>query len=467
MCNLPCNKHVFKQSDMQRAVERAIKNSFTPLARLANWREVKANGRPVPSFHNARVSITALGIECRYDLFHDRIIIGFRCGQIHHVLAGEFTDKALIRLRQFISDRFGFDPRTENVLDAVKSLALENCFDPVLDMLDMAQAAWDQTQRLDTWVITYFKCEDTPLNRAIGRLVLIEAVRRARRPGCKFDNITVLESGEGLLKSTAICVLAGDENFSDQSALGVRDKEVQEILTGVWMHENADLAGMKKAEVEHVKAFASRQVDRARPAYGRLPEWRPRRAIEWGTTNNSQYLLSQTGNRRFWPLAVGKIDIDALRRDRLQLLGEAATHEAKDESLVLDESLWSAAGEAQEQRRVTDPWEDKLSNIPKSVNVLDGRWQQIIHNENVGDGHQRQKVASQDLLTYVLQIPTHLQTAAHGVRLALAMKKVGWQRANTGKVTINGIGVRGYWRDQSAPFGLDDEADPERPGIPF
>ncbi len=79
-------------------------------------------------------------------------------------------------------------------------------------------------------------------------------------------------------------MLASDENFSDQSILAASDKEVQEQLDGVWMHENADLAGMKRADVEQVKAFASRQVDRARPAYGRDREDRPRRSIEWGTT---------------------------------------------------------------------------------------------------------------------------------------------------------------------------------------
>ena len=177
-------------------------------------------------------------------------------------------------------------------------------------------------------------------------------------PGCKFDSITVLEGVEGTNKSTAIRILAGDENFSDQSILGAKDKEVQEQLDGVWMHENADLAGMKRAEVEHVKAFASRQVDRARPAYGRVREDRPRRSIEWGTTNNKEYLLSQTGNRRFWPLKTGKIDIEALKRDREQLLGEAATYEAAGESMTLDPSLWGDAREAQEQRRVADPWED-------------------------------------------------------------------------------------------------------------
>ena len=59
---------------------------------------------------------------------------------------------------------------------------------------------------------------------------------------------------------------------------------------------------MKKAEVETVKAFASRQVDRARPAYGHFLKKQPRHSIEVGTTNSDEYLQSQTGNRRFWPM---------------------------------------------------------------------------------------------------------------------------------------------------------------------
>ena len=95
---------------------------------------------------------------------------------------------------------------------------------------------------------------------------MIAAVARARVPGIKFDQITVLESREGFNKSTAWRVFAGDENFSDESIIGKDSREVQEHLAEFWIHENADLAGMKKAEVETVKAFASSMTDsRDRP----------------------------------------------------------------------------------------------------------------------------------------------------------------------------------------------------------
>jgi predicted P-loop ATPase len=356
-------------------------------------------------------------------------------------------------LRQLFSEYFGFDPDDKYILDAVKTLAFENCFDPILDLLNEAQRDWDNKQRLDKWVVDYLKCKDTPLNQAIGRKTLIAGVRRARVPGCKFDNITVLEGEEGWNKSTVIRTLAGDEFFSDQNIIGARDKEIQEQLSGVWMHEIADMTGMKKADVEHVKSFASRQVDRARPAYGRVLERKPRRSIDWATTNDPEYLLSQTGNRRFWPLACGgSIDIEALSHDRLQLLGEAAHYEAEGESLVLDEALWPDAKVEQEQRRVKHPWEDTLANIPDEVDCyrnfdtgqIEGN-RQIIHRSDEELGVKLEQVASADLLTYLLRIPGGQQRRDHSMQLASTMKLLGWERP-PGKVTINGQRVRGFLR---------------------
>ena len=118
--------------------------------------------------------------------------------------------------------------------------------------------------------------------------------------------------------------------FLRRAIIGKASREVQEQLAAVWIHENAELAGMKKAEVETVKAFASRQEDRARPAYGHFLKKQPRHSIEVGTTNSDEYLQSQTGNRRFWPMKVLEaIDLEKLKQDRLQLWGEAAHYQSR------------------------------------------------------------------------------------------------------------------------------------------
>jgi predicted P-loop ATPase len=454
LADLPCNQHITRQKDKERAIERAITRSHSPEAPATDgvrFRDYNRYG-PMASLANAVIAIRALGIDACHDLFHHRINVSYK-GEAKTIHEGLLTDDTISAVRSLVNNTYRIDCGDPFTLAAIKEVARDNAFDPMLDMLDDFQSKWDGTKRLDTWVIDYLGCEDTPLHRAFGRIVLIAACRRARVPGCKFDNITNLEGPEGKNKSTAIRVLAGDDNFSDQSIIGANDKEVQEQLDGIWMHENADLAGMRKADVDRVNAFASRQIDRARPAYGRVREDRPRRSIEWGTINDDVYLLRQSGNRRWWPLKTTTIAIKALSRDRGQLLGEAATYEAAGESIMLDESLWDAARDAQEQRRVADPWEDVLEDKLLYETAPGG----IFHKSD--DGYER--VASADVLKWVLEIPRAQQTSAHGQRLALAMKRIGWDRPPTGRVTINGVPVRGYVR-RSPPMTKTEKAEAKR-----
>jgi Virulence-associated protein E/Primase C terminal 2 (PriCT-2) len=310
---------------------------------------------------NAGVAVTALGIECRKDLFHEKMMVG---GHAINQWAGDLSDEAIQMIRKLIRHRFGFDPKTENTRDACVQLCLEHQFDPVLDYL--AGLRWDDVPRLDSWLQRYMGAPDTDLNRTIGRLALVACVRRARAPGTKFDQVVVFESIEGRGKSSAIEILAGKENFSDQHILGLRGQEQQEAMAGIWLYEIADLTGMKKAEVEHVKAFASRKVDRARPAYGRFRIDRERRTVFFATTNDDEYLKSQTGNRRFWPVTTGSIDLEGLRRDRDHLWAEAAAREGQGESIGLPARLWAAAGEEQNQRTENDEWSAAIHHYVNS-----------------------------------------------------------------------------------------------------
>ena len=271
------------------------------------WEEVGRRGLPKPTCTNARRAIRALGIKCRYDAFHDRYLV-----ESPLVHGNDTLDQKVQVVRTKLHKAFGFDPGTVNTLDALVQLCLQNKFDPVVDYLNAL--TWDGVPRLDRWLITYAGAEDTELNREFGRLALIAAVRRARRPGTKFDPIIVLEGEMGVDKSKAIETLAGTENFSDQSIFGVRDREQQELLAGVWLYEIAELSNIRKTEVEHIKSFASRTHDRARPAYGRVRKDQPRRCVLFATTNNDRYL--KEADRRFWPVRITSIDSEALTRDR-------------------------------------------------------------------------------------------------------------------------------------------------------
>lgn len=387
----------------------------------AGWVETTAKGEPIKSFRNTVLALGRLGVECRHNRFRDRLFID------GEGLAGEISGQACVRLREVVIARFGFDPGKEHVNDAMEQIAFSNAFDPVVEYLDEAQGRWDGVARLDGWLTTYLGARARPMEAAVGRAMLVAAVRRARQPGCKFDFITVLEGRQGSGKSSALRVLAGgDDIFSDAELLHLDGKGQMEAVKGVWIFELGELAGLRAADVEKVKAFASRTHDRARGAYERHVTDQPRRCIFVGTTNRGDYLRDGTGNRRFWPVETGVIDLDALRRDRDQLWAEAAAVEAEGGPLGLPEELWAEAAERQAERVQEDPWIDRLRDIA---------WQRHTHD--------RKRVTA-DAAYRHLGIETKDRSPAVGGRVKAAMAGLGWEQK---VVKVEGKTVQGYVAD--------------------
>jgi hypothetical protein len=395
-------------------------------------------GNRVADDHNATMlertlsALDQINFTFRYDLFRHQYHVGDTALQER---IGNNLEHALLVLRTTIMNRHKFDPGPEKLKAAVYRMCIDHSFNPVLDYLDGLE--WDGTPRLDSWLSIYLGAPDGPLNRAIGRKVLIAAVQRARKPGCKFDHIMVLEGPQGSGKSSAIKILAGDF-FSDAEIIGQNGREVMELCGGVWLYEISELEGLGKRDVAHVKAFCSRTHDKARPAYGYATVERGRTCIFIGSTNGTDYLADETGNRRFWPVTTGKINLAALEQDRDQLWAEAAT--ADSESLVIDRSLWGEAAERAAARLPDDPWQDILAKV-ETMPDAPGNVERIASEI---------RVTSEFLLSSVLCINRAQLRVSDSRRLAGAMKRLEWIGPKTfrmGEKTIKGYvkAIRQTW----------------------
>jgi len=287
---------------------------------------------------------------------------------------------------------------------AVDLAAQEKSFHPVRDYLN--SLIWDRRDRLSIWLSYYLGVDASPYTKAIGQMFIISTVARIFRPGCKADYMMILEGVQGDGKSTACEILAGNW-FSDNLPDASSGKDVYQHLAGKWLIEIGEMSAMSKADSTALKAFITRSVERYRPSYGRKEVIQPRQCIFIGTTNKAVYLRDETGGRRFWPVKVTSIDLDALRQDRDQIFAQAVY-------AYRNGAAWWPDGDferehiapEQEERFDADAWEQTVRT----------------HLETVS------KTTIGDIAREGLHIETPKIGRAEQNRIAAILERLGWHR---------------------------------------
>jgi predicted P-loop ATPase len=331
--------------------------------------------------------------------------------------ARPLSDTDVTRLGSFIERVYALYAPTQRIHEVVDWIAKENQRNPLVEWLDGLQ--WDGVPRLGHWLARGVGAADDPLNASIGRRFLIQAVARARVPGCAAHTVLILAGPQGARKSTVLRELFGADYYADAS-LDITDRRTNLVIAQSWAVEFAELDGLAGRNLRAVKAYLSRPEDPFVPPYGRRAITLKRHVVFVGTTNDWTFLNDPSGSRRFWPVQVGEIDVPWVGANRHQLWAEAAHLHATGEQWHLTANEEALRVERADDFSADDPWTPLIEEWARS------------HPGNVAYTHV--------LMREVLGIRADQMARGAEMRVAEVLRALGFTKGNRHRA----VGTRAY-----------------------
>jgi predicted P-loop ATPase len=164
-----------------------------------------------------------------------------------------------------------------------------------------------------------------------------------------------------------LSALCGDDWFSDNLPNKLHEKDASQHLSGKWIIEIGELSQMKSNEVEEIKLFVSRKIDKYRPSYGRRDCSFPRQCVFAASTNSDEFLRDETGNRRFWVAPINTVDVRGIAENRDQIWAEAVQMLRDGEKWWCSEPWFIEAQEnSSSNYMILDPWHEQIRNYVKN-----------------------------------------------------------------------------------------------------
>lgn len=209
----------------------------------------------------------------------------------------------------------------DNVADAINLIASNNTYNPVLDYLNSFE--WDGKDHLQKLYKVMKLPEDDILSRSLIKKWLCQCIallnNNTENP-FGGEGVLVLQGKQAVGKTSLFrkLSLANDnhpEFFKEGVCVDFRDKDTYIRALSCWIAELGEIESTFKSDVERLKAFITQSVDEYRRPYGRGDERRLRRTSLCGSCNSTEYLIDETGNRRFWTVPIlEKMDYNEIQK---------------------------------------------------------------------------------------------------------------------------------------------------------
>lgn len=366
------------------------------------------------------------GLALRTDKFRDEVMVA-RVTQPDKKWSLRDADQVKLR-RQFEND--DFKPIAGQLMrDAILAHADEHEYDSAIEWLT-GLPVWDGQERVETFLTDCFGVEDNEYTRATSRYIWTALAGRVMTPGVKADMVPILSGPQGQGKSSAIEAMAPDPECFVEIKFDDREENTIRMMRGRVLAEIAELQGLHTRDLESIKAFVARRFETWVPKYREFAIRYPRRLVFIGTTNQEEFLADQTGNRRWLPVVVRRVDMKQIVANRDQLWAEGrALYEAGG----VDWSAEKLANAAHDRHMMIDAWQEAIE-----------RWLDT-EDEVGGEGEEspatRGFFLTESLMEGALGLTVKNCKKADQQRVGAILRKLGWER---NRQFIAGRQIRGW-----------------------
>ena len=273
----------------------------------------------------------------------------------------EERERNLIRMD--IEKRFKIKAKNGDIDTAVTCASDKFRYHPIKSKI--LSEEWDGIPRAESFFIDVLGVEDNVYNRECTRKWLLAGIYRLFEPGTKFDEMLIIHGDQGLGKSTTFKKLALNFYVSETEKISL---ETLIKMEQSWIIDFAELATMKKTDIDTFKAWLSETNDTYRGKYDKKARVHERHFIICGTTNDKEILTDRTGNRRYWIMYGGeenrKMNIFDIEEDYiLQLWSEVYQWYQNRETLLISNQTKLHMRKLTSEALEYNPLEERINSI--------------------------------------------------------------------------------------------------------
>lgn len=325
-----------------------------------SWAKFHTKGRdnsPLGTRENFDILLAAYGLRIQYNMIGKSLEITGPGVQT----TGDMKDNAALAFIGSQVELNGFPHG--RVSDCIAAMANANRYNPVVEWIN--STLWDGRDHVGLLFNQMTLNPEEDPNTAA--MLFRKWFRGAVAIGCEITNkmeyvLTLVDPMGGKGKTRFFNTFCPADLQKDGVTLDPANTDSHKIAVSYWLVELGELdATFNKADQARLKAHLSSGFDELRMPYAKTSDKYARRTAYFGSVNKDEFLVDDSGNRRFWPIRVTDVNYEHTV-DVQQVWAQALAEVQSGQSwhLTPEENTFISA--RNNEFRETHPVEEKLAD---------------------------------------------------------------------------------------------------------